>query len=168
MRIIALSDSHGNRDTLRDAVEQALRIGPVDICVHCGDGVRDVDAIEAVLRERNPQARLYAVRGNCDVGALDLPAIELFDAGGVRMFATHGHLYHAKQGYEELLCAAETRGAKAVFFGHTHRPLLEPARGVYLINPGAVCQRLRGNTAYAQVVVGPGGVLRADLMPWLS
>lgn len=167
MKIVAFSDSHGNRELLREAAEQALRGAPIDICVHCGDGVRDLDALEPILRDRNPNVRLYAVRGNCDVGAFDMPILEMFEAEGVRMMATHGHAYHVKTEYGTLLSVAQARGAKVAFFGHTHHPLLEPAQGIYLINPGAVCQHLPGNIAYAQVLVSPGGAMRTDLMPWL-
>lgn len=167
MKIIAFSDSHGNVNLLRDAVEQATRGARIDACVHCGDGVRDLDAVAPILRAHNPDIRLYAVRGNCDLGAFDMPVLEQFELNGVRMFATHGHVYNVKTEYGALLCAAEARGAKVAFFGHTHRPLLEPAHGLYLINPGAICQHMPGNIAYAQVTVEADGKVRADLMPWL-
>ncbi|MCE5342267.1 MAG: YfcE family phosphodiesterase [Eubacteriales bacterium] len=168
MKIVAFSDSHGNRDLLREAAEMALRGAPIDICVHCGDGARDMDAIEPILRAANPNVRLYVVRGNCDIGAFFLPVLEIFDVNGVRMIATHGHALEVKTHYGALLNAAESREAKVAFFGHTHRPLLEAIHGVYLINPGALRQRLPGNIAYAQVMVDAQGNIRADLMPWLA
>lgn len=167
MKIVAFSDSHGNRGLLRDAVEMAMRGSPIDICVHCGDGARDMEAVSPILRDKYPDIRIYTVRGNCDIGAFDLPVLEYFEANGVRMIATHGYLYGVKTGYENLLCAAEDKGAKVAFFGHTHHSLLEPARGIYLINPGAICQRMPGNIAYAQVMVDANGKIRADLMKWL-
>ena len=166
MKIVAFSDSHGNPGMLCDAVEMAMRGSPIDICVHCGDGAYDMNYVEPILRERCPNVILYKVRGNWDIGAFDLPAMEIFEANGVRMIATHGHLYHVKSDYGGILTAAESKGAKVAFFGHTHHSLLEPARGVYLINPGAICQRLAGNVAYAQVLVDSEGKIRADLMRW--
>ncbi len=168
MKIIALSDSHGNIGYLRDAVESALRGAPVDICVHCGDGVRDLEAVEPILRDANPNVRVYGVRGNCDFSTFQYPTLELFEAGGVRMMVTHGHQYDVKTQYEALLCAAHSYGAQVVFFGHTHRSLLEYTHNVYLINPGAVCNRLSGNIAYAKVMVDAAGNVRADLMKWLT
>lgn len=168
MKIVAFSDSHGSVCLLRDAVMQALEGSPIDVCVHCGDGARDMDAVEPLLRDANPNVRIYTVRGNCDFGAFRFPALELFDVNGVRMLATHGHAYNVKSEYGSLLNAAADRGAKVAFFGHTHRSLLEPKHGVYLINPGAVCSRLSGNSAYAQVLVDASGKLRADLIPWRS
>ncbi|MEA4998142.1 MAG: YfcE family phosphodiesterase [Candidatus Limiplasma sp.] len=167
MKIIAFSDSHGNPDLLRDALSQAMRGMPIDVCIHCGDGVRDLDAVAPILMDANPNTRLYGVRGNCDLAAAEVPTLELFDVGGIRMMASHGHLFNVKHGLEGFCCAAEARGAQIAFFGHTHRPFLEMVRGVYLINPGAICAHMPGNIAYAQVVVQPGGAYRADLMPWL-
>ena len=168
MKIIALSDTHGNRSALREVVIQSLEGAPVDICVHCGDGARDMDAAEPLLREANPNVRVYAVRGNGDLGAFQYPTLELFEANGILVMATHGHLYNVKSEYESLLCAAQSRNAKVVFFGHTHCPFLEAVHGVYLMNPGSVAYRLTGNVAYAQVMVDPAGNIRADLMRWRS
>ena len=168
MKIIAVSDTHGNVKDLRDAVQQALEGIAPDIWIHCGDGARDMDAVEPLLLEANPDMRLYRVPGNWDPSLQQLPAVELFEAEGVRMIVAHGHTLNVKYQYEELLCQAQSLGAKVAFFGHTHSPFLENSRGVYLINPGAVCQRLEGNTAYAQVTVSPEGKLRADLIKWRS
>ncbi len=168
MKIVAVSDSHGNRGLLREAVLQALRGMPIDVFVHCGDGARDTEAVEPLLRDANPAVRLCVVRGNCDVGAFLYPALELFEAGGLTMMATHGHAYGVKSGYWELAAAAKDHGAKIAFFGHTHRSLLEAVHGVYLVNPGAICGRPESNVAYAQVISEAGGRFRADLMNWLA
>ena len=167
MKIVTFSDSHGNTGILRDAVQQAMRGAPIDVCVHCGDGARDMDAIAPILRDANPNVRIVSVRGNCDLCAFDVPALDIFKANGVTMLATHGHLYNVKTEYQSLLSAARERSAAVVFFGHTHRPLLENVYGTYLINPGAICAHMPGNIAYAQVTVDATGKLRADLMKWL-
>ena len=168
MKIVAFSDSHGNRSILRDAAFTALQRGPIDICVHCGDGARDMDAIEPILLDANPNTQIYAARGNCDFGAFSLPYMETFEANGVRMLVTHGHTYDVKTHYAGLTSVAESLHAKVAFFGHTHRPMLEAVHGIYLINPGAICAYMPGNVAYAQVIVAPDGKIRADLMSWLS
>jgi len=168
VKIIAVSDSHGSTGLLREAVLQALSGAPVDVFVHCGDGVRDVAAVEPILRDANPNVRLYTIRGNCDMGAFQYPALELFEAGGVRMLAAHGHAYGVKYQYHQLAAAAKDQNAAIAFFGHTHRPLLEAVGSALLINPGAVCKHQTGGIAYAQVIVDPNGKFRADLMPWLA
>ena len=167
MRIIAVSDSHGNRGLLREAVEQAVRLGRMDVFVHCGDGVRDIESVAPILRDHNPDIRIYAVRGNCDVGAFDYPAAELFEAGGVRMMVTHGDLYRVKSETYTLCDKARSLGAQVAFFGHTHEPLLQPAVGTYLVNPGSIAQQSSG-IAYAQVLVNADGRFTADLYRWLT
>ena len=168
MRIIAVSDSHGCSGLLRKAVEQATRFARVDVFVHCGDGMRDMGGVAPILQSHNADIRLYTVRGNCDVGAADYPALELFEVNGVRMMAAHGDQYRVKSDLRALRDKARDLGAQVAFFGHTHQPLLEAAAGVYLINPGSLAHPLQGNIAYAQVVVQADGRYRADLMPWLS
>lgn len=167
MRVIVVSDSHGCRGLLRDAVMQAVAGSRVDVFVHCGDGARDVETVTPILRDHNPDVRIYAVRGNCDVGAFDYPAAELFEVGGVRMLATHGDLYHVKSGMYALCDKARDLGAQVAFFGHTHKPLLQPAAGTYLINPGSLAQQ-GGIYAYAQVLVHADGRFTADLFRWLT
>lgn len=165
MRVVAFSDSHGKADELLAAVRLALRGGRIDVCVHCGDGMRDMDGVEPALREANPDVRIYTVAGNCDLAVIDPVYAAEFTADGVRMLAVHGDKHSAKQHYGALVELAQRRGAAVLFFGHTHRPFLEAEGGVYLINPGAVERAHAGRVAYAQAVVD-GGSLRADLVFW--
>ena len=168
MKVIAVSDSHGNPSALRAAVEQAMQSAPIDVFVHCGDGARDMDNVTPLLLDANPDTRIYIIRGNWDVCAINTQTEELFEVGSVRFFSTHGDRYQVKSTYENLLSRAEALGAKVAFFGHTHRSWLQPTRGIYMINPGAICNRLINNVAYAQVLVDAQGHIHADLMPWLS
>ena len=69
MRIVAVSDTHQNTELLRRSVRQAIEDGPIDVFIHCGDGVRDLECVEQELLAANPRIRIYAVRGNCDLGA---------------------------------------------------------------------------------------------------
>ena len=50
-RVIALSDSHGDKAALRAAVEQALRVGPVYAAAFLGDGLSDFAAVQPLLME---------------------------------------------------------------------------------------------------------------------
>ncbi len=167
MRVIALSDSHGCRDDLRDTALLALESGPVDACVFLGDGLRDYEAIKPMLRAANPRALLYGVRGNNDFSA-DEPYTQVFTVGGCRFFATHGQAYGVKYGMERLCFAAREERALVAFYGHTHVPMLESQYGVWFVNPGAVCDRRAGRPAYAQVTVNALGAPKAELIRWRS
>ena len=137
MRIIVLSDTHGEETTVRWLLEQAWRtLGPVDVYLHCGDGAGDFARLENFIRARDEHALLYGVRGNCDFCAHDVPDMRVMPLGGTSVFMTHGHLYRAKSTYTYLDEAAYERGCTVTLFGHTHSPCVETRRTL-MINPGS-------------------------------
>lgn len=153
MRIVAFTDTHQNTAFLTRSVLQAMEDGRIDAFIHCGDGVRDAAEVEGMLMNHNPNVRIYAVRGNCDLTTTMYPEAELADLGGVRALITHGHEYHVKHGLGQLAKAAKELCAEIAFFGHTHQPLVQEKHGVLLINPGAPYALSLTDTAYLQVVV---------------
>ena len=88
MRILVLSDSHGNVDNMARAVE----LTAPDRVLHLGDCQRDLTA----LRARFPALPMEGVPGNCDWGSCDQPE-RLLEIGGVRIFALHGHTRNVKR-----------------------------------------------------------------------
>ena len=72
MRALIFSDSHGDEANLRWMAELAAQRGPMDAYIHCGDGARDFDRLANFLLGLSPQAALYGVKGNCDLG-VDAP-----------------------------------------------------------------------------------------------
>ena len=131
MKIIVFSDSHG----VADNMIRAVQIEKPDLCFFLGDGERDLDT----LRKRFPRLPVNAVRGNCDVFST-LPRTLLCAAGGLKIFATHGHLYGVKHDpiYRELCEAALERDVDVVLFGHTHEPFRDHTMGMELMNPGSI------------------------------
>ena len=138
MRALIMSDSHGMGIDLKWTLLQAWKQagdGPIDWYIHCGDGCGDLDAVKDAIVARDPRACFCAVRGNCDFDT-DVPAAAAIVIGGVRVFVTHGHLYHVKSGLMQLGYAAEERGCDIVLYGHTHVPDIEMGRAL-MINPGS-------------------------------
>ena len=85
---------------------------------------------------------------------LALPLLMLFIYGyGVSMDITG------------VIDEAKDRGCNAVFFGHTHKPLLETIDGVLALNPGSLTYpRQRGRRpSYAIVNLDQTGHLTAEL-----
>ena len=82
-RVIALSDSHGDKAALRAAVEQALRVGPIYAAAFLGDGLSDFAAVQPLLMEAG--ALCHAVRGNNDWGSREELAVS-FLVNGVRFY----------------------------------------------------------------------------------
>lgn len=166
-RIIAVSDSHGDLAHLQNAVSLAAEKGVIDVFVFLGDGMADFEAMKPALLAHNPQMQLVTVCGNNDVGS-HAPTLAEFTVCGRKLLATHGHLHHVKAGPRRLCYAARERGAAIALYGHTHASRLEEAYGVLLINPGAVCNSLRRNPAFAEITIEEDGAIKADLIPWTA
>lgn len=147
MRVLVVSDSHGNKEAIR----RCLAAQPTArIVIFLGDGLREAEDLAA----EEPQRTFYCVPGNCDLGASALPVREE-KLGGVRVLFTHGHLHKVKYGMELLAEDAKRRQAELVFFGHTHQPMARYDDGVYYVNPGSVGKEGR----YAVVDIVPNGVM---------
>ena len=129
MKIIVISDSHGNIEAVRRAVAVT---GP-DLILHLGDHDKDCE----ILRTNYPQIPLRAVRGNCDPGSKELDVDE-FVIEGKRFFMTHGHKYGVKLSRSSIIRAAKERGADIILYGHTHEPFYCVFDNMYIINPGSI------------------------------
>lgn len=129
MKIIVLSDSHGNTQALVDAVFDE---NP-QLILHLGDHEKDCDKVRKVF----PHIRLRAVRGNCDVRPRE-PEYDEFVVENKRVFMTHGHLYGVKTSLDSILNAAFGRGADILLFGHTHIPYNKIVQGLLAVNPGSI------------------------------
>lgn len=129
MRIIVLSDSHGDYFSLRTAV---MCQPTADAVLFCGDGEEDIDRIKMEF----PDKMVVAVRGNNDWGS-DKKYSETLTLCGKKIFMTHGHLHHVKYDYQELINYAHSIGADILLFGHTHTSYTSYDDGMYIMNPGA-------------------------------
>lgn len=148
MRILVVSDSHGNEYALRQAIAEQPT---TRVLLHLGDGAREA----ADVAEQFPSLTVYGVRGNCDWGCHDIPENREECFGGKRIFMTHGHIYNVKYGLYTLDCAARERQVDIALFGHTHQPLTDYADGLYLLNPGS----LRYSGTYGIVDITPAGIM---------
>jgi len=146
IKILVLSDSHGDVDAMIRAVE---RFSP-DGVVHLGDHIRDAEQ----LRARLGNIPFYSVPGNCDYGS-DAPEVIQFSQGGIRFYATHGHRHGVKFSPLRAVLAAQEAEANILCFGHTHRALYENHSGLHVLNPGA-CSGV--NPKCATVTIENGAV----------
>jgi putative phosphoesterase len=132
--ILVVSDSHGNVENLCRAVELARPA----LVLHLGDGWRDAELLAA----KYPELTIERVPGNCDYAARE-SAVRVLELEGKRVMLCHGHTLGVKTDLGMLLRAALEREADAVLFGHTHRPFVDIRRGVAMLNPGSVGDRVR-------------------------
>lgn len=153
--ILVVSDSHGNVENMCRAVEL---VRPA-LLLHLGDGWRDAEA----LARRFPELPLEKVPGNCDFRP-DERAERIAEIEGKRVMFCHGHTLGVKTGLGMALRAALERGADALLFGHTHRPLADIRQGVVLLNPGSIGNRVR--PTYGTLTVADGKCVGAT--HWLQ
>jgi len=129
MRILVMSDSHGNTGAMLKAV---VRESP-DMILHLGDHDKDC----AVIEEDHPEIPLRSVRGNCDRSSTGLDR-DQFTLCGKLFFMTHGNLYRVKTGFSSVIEAAARRGADVLLFGHTHIPHYSVQDKTTIVNPGSI------------------------------
>ena len=130
-RIGIVSDSHGDRGHLQQALMKLEAEGRLDTLIHCGDGGHDAQALTGNILQT------VIVRGNCDGWSSPYKEEMLVPINGVTFMVTHGHRYRVKQDLSTLADSAAAKGAQIVCFGHTHIPFCEWRNGVLLVNPGS-------------------------------
>jgi uncharacterized protein len=146
MLIGLISDTHGR---LRPEVFRAFE--GVDLILHAGD-----IGPPAILVELEAIAPVHAVLGNTDGHDLVPRVGELvrLELDGRRVVVVHGHQFVSPT--PARLRAAHP-DADIIVYGHTHRPLVEQAHGVLVVNPGAAGAarfNLRPSVALLTLVAG--------------
>ena len=134
MKILVLSDSHGNISNMIRAVE---RESPRMI-LHLGDCWRDAEK----LHDQFPAIPLEQVPGNCDFRSTE-PDEQLLFLEGKKALICHGHTYGVKQSLLSAGYRAEELELDLFLFGHTHRPMVDRRGKTFFLNPGSIGDRLR-------------------------
>lgn len=148
MRILVISDTHGDRHTLHRVI---LSQPKAQVVIHLGDGSDDMEDERFLY----PKKMFLQVRGNCDWGSA-LPPVGQIQLENRKIFYTHGNLYNVKYGLDEIKLAARLQKADVLLVGHTHIPYTEFDKGLYVMNPGS----LRGAQAsYGILDLTPQGVV---------
>jgi len=145
MKILVLSDSHGNLDNMIRAVEAETPQMILHLGDCWGDGVR--------LRRHFPELLFQQVPGNCDFRS-DEPTEILLDLEGFRVLLCHGHTYGVKQSLLRAGLEAESRDLDLFLFGHTHSPLVDRRGKTWFLNPGSIGDHFR--PTYGVVTVRQG------------
>lgn len=154
MRIIVISDTHGNYSALESVFS---RNSDADWFFHLGDGERDLDRF---LTE-NPAytERAVHVCGNCDLCSLS-PGFFILPVPGHRIFASHGHIFGVKSGIERIKNAARQNECDIVLYGHTHVRLCRYEDGMYIMNPGsASCPHDGTKPSFGHIDISDAGVV---------
>ena len=147
MRILVVSDSHGNKWNFQEALEKE---SSSEVVYFLGDGYRDY---EEMLYSFGEKKAFIAVSGNCDL-ACTFPDKDIRTIGGVRIYATHGYMEKVKFGFYTLECSARQENCRIALFGHTHEPYSNYYDGLYLFNPGSI-----NNGFYGVIDIAENGII---------
>ena len=128
MKIIVLSDTHGNFDSFDTIVRNNK---DADMFIHLGDGESEYEDVQNL----NPGRDFYYVKGNNDYGLWS--ASQVIPMGIHKAFATHGHRYSVWNGTELLAANAAANDCDIALYGHTHVRDISMKNGIYIMNPGS-------------------------------
>lgn len=145
--IAVVSDTHGNRRAL-DELKTVL--SECDYIIHLGDTSADGSYLKKLYGDK-----CYLINGNCDIVGFGENEL-VIEIEGVKIFATHGHLYSAKHTNAKLVSRAKMLGCTVVLYGHTHRADETVCDGVLCLNPGAMTRYSAKQYLY---LVADGGKL---------
>lgn len=133
MRVLIVSDTHRHGENFYRALEKA---GPVSLVIHCGDVEGQEHEFEAAVREAD-NCPLIMAAGNNDFFSNLKNDVEV-QIGPYKALVTHGHNYYISMNNEFLKREAKARGYNMVFYGHTHRPVVDDKKGILAVNPGSL------------------------------
>ena len=159
MKIVVISDTHGNLSRLSEVFDKE---GRVDMLLHCGDICGD----EEILKQKTGVTAVQIVAGNMDFNGYS-PTYRLVDAPDKHLiFMTHGHRYGVNYGTEMLEDEARSTAADIVLYGHTHVPEIHERNGLYVMNPGSLSyprQRDR-RCSYGVILIENGQAPKLNIM----
>lgn len=163
MKILVISDSHGDMAGVRYAIGREM---PIDMLIHCGDV--GVDLKKELGAGRSYELKI--VRGNCDFGG-SYPPLLLFKAGYYRIVVVHGDHYNAfDPDRAALRKLARTTHADIVCYGHTHiwENYYDEENGILFLNPGSVSRpRMRPDgtrkKTYAVLTISEDALPKAEI-----
>lgn len=123
MKIIAMSDSHGDTETVK-----AVSLLLADAVFHCGDS--ELSFNDPLISKMN------RVRGNCDQDSR-FPDSIVVKVGDKTVLAVHGHKHDVKRTLISLYYYAKENRVDVVLFGHSHLYGAEMEDGILFVNPGS-------------------------------
>jgi uncharacterized protein len=150
VRLAVVSDTHSEP---HQATAERLRELAPDAILHGGD-IGDL----AVLSDLEQIAPVYAVRGNIDTHAREVPDVRILDVGDLRILLTHIAVYGPKLRAEVAKMAAAEK-ARLVVCGHSHVPFIGIDRGITVFNPGSVGpKRFALPIVFGTIDITPSGI----------
>ncbi len=132
MRILVLSDSHGDFYSMKKAIDTQKE---AEVIIFLGDGYMDFERCKHLLEGK----RIYSVIGNNDFGC-KYPRNSIIEEGGLKIYITHGHYEYVKSTLASLLKISKRNNCQLALYGHNHRQQQDYTDGVRMFCPGALKQ----------------------------
>lgn len=149
MLIGVISDTHRYKWVIEEAVK---KMGEVDMIIHLGDNVQDVEEIAKYFK-----GKIINVKGNCDFSkSVPVDIIEMIE--GKKFLITHGHRYDVKNSLTRLKLKALEVSADVVLFGHSHVSGIAYEDGIWFVNPGSPAVPRNGFFSVALIKLEEGEV----------
>ncbi|MCX8124599.1 MAG: YfcE family phosphodiesterase [Spirochaetes bacterium] len=146
MKILVISDSHGNIQKLKQIIEAEKTF---DWLIHCGDGINDL--IHVVLPKN---VQVITVCGNIDrARGINGSTTIVENIKGYKFFITHGDLFGAHHDITGVWSEATRLGCDIACFGHTHRAMNDNVTP-YMFNPGAAQSGMYGTIEITSSIRG--------------
>ena len=139
MRILVVSDTHGDSGRVYDVYKKLVSEAPIDIIVHCGDYIDDALEIQARLGKK-----VCCVKGNCD-GEFGEDEYAVLETEAGDFLVVHGHMQDVGYSQERVYYLALEHDCIGVLFGHTHRALFVKQSGIVFLNPGSLSRPRDGS-----------------------
>ena len=111
MRILVLSDTHGDFNRMMKAVTAQPT---AEVIIHCGDGEEQVNYLKQTIKDK----MIVGVRGNCDWGSM-LPATETLRITEKQFLSPMDICIMQRRDFT-LLCAPQERQRQIFFALVTH------------------------------------------------
>lgn len=152
MKIICISDIHGNIECLEKAIER-FREEDAEKLIILGDFSSyyfSSSNFEVAEILNNMAGSIIAVKGNCDNSEIDgifnfgLTYIRNITINNVKITLTHGHIYNRNNLPEEC--------GQIFLYGHTHVGSIEKIGDRIIANPGSI-SKPRGGSCKSYITI---------------
>ncbi len=146
MRILVLSDSHGQAFSMKRAIEAQPT---AEAIIFLGDGHRDLEYCKSLF----PDKKYFEVKGNNDFNC-DYPLCQIVELYGRRIYISHGHYEYVKSSLSGILTKACENECEIAIYGHTHLPKSDYYDGIHIFCPGALY-----NDEYGVIDITDNGII---------
>ena len=157
MKIMCISDIHGNIECLNKAIER-YREENAEKLIILGDFSSyyfSSSDFEVAEKLNNMAGSIIAIKGNCDSSQADelfnfsLGYLKTVDINGIKITLTHGHIYNRNNLPENC--------GEIFLSGHTHIGNIETINGKIIANPGSI-SKPRGGTKKSYITIDQNNI----------